>query len=114
VDITLVLLIIFMVTATFISEQGLSVNLPKVATKENAPSPAITVSLNKEGIIKLMKKEVSLEELTLQMKVETRNDQSVKILVKADREVPYENLAQVLDAVKQGGVLKVALAVNNK
>jgi biopolymer transport protein ExbD len=38
----------------------------------------------------------------------------VKILVKADREVPYENLAQVLDAVKQGGVLKVALAVNNK
>ena len=113
VDITLVLLIIFMVTATFVSEQGLSVNLPKAATKENAPSPAITVSVDKEGRLMLMKKEVSLAEVTVQMYKETSKDQCVKILLIADREVPYIKVAEVLDAIKQGGVLKVALAVNN-
>jgi biopolymer transport protein ExbD len=49
VDITLVLLIIFMVTATFISEQALQVHLPKVATREDAPSPAITVTMGSSG-----------------------------------------------------------------
>ncbi len=56
VDITLVLLIVFMVTATFVSEQGLQVVLPKVATQENAPTPAITVSIGSKGELRIMKK----------------------------------------------------------
>jgi biopolymer transport protein ExbD len=114
VDITLVLLIIFMVTATFVSEQGLKVNLPKVLTRENAPSPALTVALGKDGKLKLMKKDVTLEDLKNQMAVEARLDPTVKVLVKVDQDLPYLTVAEVLDAIKLAGVNKVALAMDRK
>lgn len=114
VDITLVLLIIFMVTATFVSEQGLKVNLPKVVTRETAPSPAITVAVGQEGRLRLMKRDVTLEELKAQMGIEARLDSGVKILVKADQDLPYYKIAEVLDAIKQAGVNKVALAMDRK
>lgn len=114
VDITLVLLIIFMVTATFVSEQGLKVNLPKVVTRENAPTPAITVSLNQAGQLRLMKIDVTLPELQKQMAREVVLDRNIKVLVKAQKDLPYFKVAEVLDAIKQAGVTKVALAMDRK
>jgi biopolymer transport protein ExbD len=114
VDITLVLLIIFMVTATFVSEQGLQVNLPKVATQENAPTPAITVTIGAKGELKIMKQDTDLEGLTKQMAIESRLNPSVKVLVKADKDLTYEKVSEVLDAIKLGGVQKVALAMDRK
>src|SRR5688572_30636163 len=114
VDITLVLLIIFMVTATFVSEQGLQVVLPKIATQENAPTPAITVTLGSKGELKVMKKDVDLEGLRKQMEIEARVNPAVKVLVKAHKDLPYERLAEALDAIKLSGVQKVALAMDRK
>ncbi len=114
VDITLVLLIIFMVTATFVSEQGLQVVLPKVATQENAPTPAITVTLGANGELKVMKKDVDLDGLRKQMEIEARVNPAVKVLVKAHKDLPYERLAEALDAIKLAGVQKVALAMDRK
>ena len=114
VDITLVLLIIFMVTATFVSEQGLQVHLPKVATQENAPTPAITVTLGAKGELKIMKKDTDLEGLRRQMETEARLDPNVKILLKADKDISYEKVAAVLDAIKSAGVQKVALSMDRR
>jgi biopolymer transport protein ExbD len=114
VDITLVLLIIFMVTATFVSEQGLQVRLPKVITQENAPAPAITVAVDKEGRLRLMKKDVTLPELATQMALEVKLDPGVKILVKADKDLSYYKVAEVLDTLKLAGVNKAALAMDRK
>ncbi len=114
VDITLVLLIIFMVTATFVSEQAINVNLPKIESREKAPQPAIIVALGKDGKLKMMKKEVTLEELIKQMAVETKIDPNVKVLLKAQKDLPYFKVAEVLEAIKTGGVIKVALAVERK
>lgn len=114
VDITLVLLIIFMVTANFVSEQGLQVTLPKVATQENAPTPAITVSLDAKGDLRIMKKDTDLDGLRRQMEIEGRLNPAVKVLVKADKAATYEQVAQVLDAIKLGGINKVALAMERK
>ena len=114
VDITLVLLIIFMVTATFVSEQGLSVALPKVQTQEAAPQPAITVSLAKTGELRLMKQPATLESIKAQMSKETQLDANVKVILKADKDAPYAMVAQVLDALKQSGVQKVALGMDRQ
>ncbi|MEI7640703.1 MAG: biopolymer transporter ExbD [bacterium] len=114
VDITLVLLIIFMVTATFVSEQAINVNLPKIESREKAPQPAIIVALGKDGKLKMMKKEVTIEELIKQMVVETKIDPNVKVLLKAQKDLPYFKVAEVLEAIKTGGVIKVALAVERK
>jgi len=114
VDITLVLLIIFMVTATFISEQALQVNLPKVVKEEKAPHPALVVTLGAKGELKFNQMDTNPEALQKQMAAEVSSDPNVKIIVKADKSVPYERLAAVLDAVKLGGVVKVALAMDRK
>ncbi len=114
VDITLVLLIIFMVTATFISEQALQVHLPKVVKEEKAPQPALVVTLGKDGELKFDRKDIDLGGLTQQMTVETSVNPEVKVILKADKDIPYEKLAQVLDAIKMGGVEKVALAMDRK
>lgn len=114
VDITLVLLIIFMVTATFVSERALEVNLPKSATKENSPTPALTVSLAKDGTLKIMKKTVSLAELKALLSGEIRKAPDEKVLLKADKDLPYYRVAEVLEAIKLAGVNKVALAMERK
>jgi biopolymer transport protein ExbD len=114
VDITLVLLIIFMVTATFISEQALQVHLPKVVKEEKAPQPALVVTLGSKGELKFNQKNIDLAGLTQQMTVETSVNPEVKVIFKADKSIPYEQLAQVLDAIKMGGVQKVALAMDRK
>ena len=114
VDITLVLLIIFMVTATFISEQALQVHLPKVVKEEKAPQPALTVTLGLNGELKFNQKNIQLGGLTQQMTVETSVNPEVKVILKADKDIPYEKLAQVLDAIKMGGVQKLALAMDRK
>jgi biopolymer transport protein ExbD len=114
VDITLVLLIIFMVTATFISEQALKVQLPKVVKEEKAPEPALTVTLGSKGELKFNLKDIDLVGLTQQMAVETSVNPEVKVILKADKDIPYEKLAQVLDSLKLGGVQKVALAMDRK
>ncbi len=114
VDITLVLLIIFMVTATFVSEQALQVHLPKVVKEEKAPQPALVVTLGSKGELKFNQKNIDLGGLTQQMTVETSVYPEVKVILKADKSIPYEQLAQVLDAIKLGGVQKVALAMDRK
>ena len=114
VDITLVLLIIFMVTATFISEQALQVNLPKVIKEEKSPQPALVVTLGPNGELKFNRQDITLPGLTQQMTVETSSNPEVKVILKAPKEITYEKLAAVLDAVKMGGVQKVALAMDRK
>jgi biopolymer transport protein ExbD len=114
VDITLVLLIIFMATATFVSERAMEVNLPKAASKENAPTPALTVILGKDGTLMLMKKPVTLEELRLVLGKEVRSFPDEKVLLKAEKDLPYFKVAEVLEAIKTAGVTKVALAMDRK
>lgn len=114
VDITLVLLIVFMVTASFVSEQGLSVKLPKVAAQENAPTPALTVSIGAQGQLRIMKKDTDLAGLRRQMELEAKADPNVKVLLKAHKDLSYEAVAQVLDVLKLAGINKVALAMDRK
>jgi biopolymer transport protein ExbD len=114
VDVTLVLLIIFMVTATFVSERATEVNLPKTAAKENSPTPALTVSLAMDGTLKIMKKTVSLAELKALLSGEIKKAPDEKVLLKADKDLPYYKVAEVLEAIKLAGVNKVALAMERK
>ncbi len=114
VDITLVLLIIFMVTATFVSERAMEVNIPKSATKENAPTPAISVTLGKDGTLKIMKKSVTLEQLSVLLANEVKAFPDEKVLLKAEKDLPYYKVAEVLEAIKLAGIKKVALAMERK
>jgi biopolymer transport protein ExbD len=113
VDITLVLLIIFMVTATFVTEQGLKVTLPKAATQEASPTPALTVTVASGGRLRLMKMDVDMVSLRADLAHEVGLNPDVKVLLKADKDLPYGQVAAVLDAIKLAGVKRCALAMDH-
>lgn len=114
VDITLVLLIIFMVTATFVTEQGLKINLPKAATAEAPPTAALTVTMAKDGKMRLMQLDVDMAGLRANLEHEAGLNPNVRVLVKADKDLPYGKVAEILDTVKSAGIQRCALSMDRR
>lgn len=111
VDVMLVLLIIFMVTAPMM-ERGVDVALPEV---ENAPDLAavkepVVVTVTREGSLMVGKNQVETTEKlmpVLQQILSDRDDKTVYL--EADRAVPYGRVVQVMAAMKKAGVAKLGM-----
>lgn len=110
VDIMLVLLIIFMVTAKFMSDSEIKIVLPKAITSETSSNPALNVSLDSKGQIRLMENEVNMNELKTNLIRESQINRGVRVTLAADGSLPYAQIMTVLDLIKQSGVTRVALA----
>ncbi len=109
VDVMLVLLIIFMVTAPLMTS-GVSVDLPKTDAKPlNTDSQPLTVSINAEGKIFLQNEEVQLPELVARLQAVAQNDNERRIFVRGDKDISYGLVMQVMGTITQGGFTKVAL-----
>lgn len=110
VDIMLVLLIVFMVTARLTSaDGGVKVNLPKAAAAE-AATAALTVSVDAGGALRLMDEAVEPEGLKAALAREAARDPGVRVTLAADGALSYRQVVSVLDAIKAAGVTRVALA----
>jgi biopolymer transport protein ExbD len=109
-DIMLVLLVIFMVTAHFVSESAIKVNLPAAATTETSTKVALTVSLDSRGRIWLTETEVDIHGLISNLEREAKINPGVRVTLAADGDLEYERVVSVLDAIKQAGVIRVSLA----
>ena len=109
VDVMLVLLVIFMVTAPLMTS-GVSVDLPKTDAKPlNTDSTPLTVSINAEGKIFLQNQEVQLIELVAKLQAIAQNDSERRIFVRGDKDISYGLVMQVMGTITQGGFTKVAL-----
>lgn len=109
VDVMLVLLIIFMVTAPMLT-QGVEVDLPKTQTVETLPeeSDNLVLSVKKDGSLYLDEYAVKLETLPEQLKKILKG--SAKLLyLKADKDVPYGVVVKVMARVKEAGVEKLGV-----
>lgn len=114
VDITLVMLIIFMATAPMISRRAVKVDVPKVAKHERMATEALAVALDGARRLTLGGQAVTREELVaaLAKAVASREDQAVTL--SADKSLPYGEVAELLDTVRGAGVRKVGLEVVRK
>jgi len=109
VDVMLVLLIIFMVTAPMMIE-GVAVNLPETKAKsiKTSEDPLI-LTVTKEGGIFLERTEIKPEDLERKLKSIMKYRQDNEILLKGDREVQYGFVVQVVAGIKRAGVDKLGL-----
>ncbi len=109
VDVMLVLLIIFMVTAPMMT-QGIDVNLPKTTGK---PIPTekerLIISINDKGQIFIDEFQVSLEELALKVKSIEENKGLQEVLLKADSRLPYGKVIKVMSELKKVNIKKLGL-----
>lgn len=110
VDIMLVLLIVFMVTATFVSEAALKVNLPSAANAAPAQERSALVTIGADGAVYLGEKRVAPE--TLGTLLISNYGAGARLSVAADKSVPYASVVQVLDAAKGAGITRVSLVAS--
>jgi biopolymer transport protein ExbD len=114
VDITLVLLIIFMVTATFIKDPVIPVELPRAANAEEARVKTYALVLDKKGRLYLDGK--MTDELTLRQKLLAayRRNKDIQAIVAADGAVAHKRVVRVIDIVRSTGITKFAINVRQE
>lgn len=109
VDVMLVLLIIFMVTAPMMT-QGLDVNLPETSAKalpqEKNP---IVITINRQGEIFINKVKAEPSLIKQQLTNIAQKEKEPQVLLKADRDVPYGLVASVMADIKEAGIDKLGM-----
>lgn len=112
VDVTLVLLIIFIVTAKIIVTQSLPMDLPKAATGSEQQT-IFSVELSAGGETVVDSKKVPGEDAILPLAREAHaKNAELRAVIKADSAVPHGRVIRVMDLLKQAGVAKVAFGVS--
>jgi biopolymer transport protein ExbD len=112
VDITLVLLIIFMVTAKLIVSQSLPLDLPKAANGQDIQM-VFSVELHANGDTVVNGKKLEKDEAVLPLaREELSRTPDLRAVIRADTTVQHGRVIKVLDLLKQGGVTKIAFGVS--
>ncbi|HWL86078.1 MAG TPA: biopolymer transporter ExbD [Polyangiaceae bacterium] len=111
VDITLVLLIIFMVTAKLIVSQSIPLDLPGAASGTDVQT-VFSVTLAADGATQVDQKTVANDDAILPIAADAHNkDPQLRAVIKADSAVPHGRVIHVLDLLKQAHVAKIAFGV---
>jgi biopolymer transport protein ExbD len=112
VDISLVLLIIFMVTARIIVSQGMPMDLPKAASREDIQQ-IFAVELTVDGKTYVDSKRVGNDEAIANLAQDAKaRNKELRAVIRADKKVEHGRVIHVLDLLKRAGVAKIAFAVS--
>jgi biopolymer transport protein ExbD/biopolymer transport protein TolR len=107
VDVVLVLLLIFMLTAPVL-QSGVEVAIPKTRSVNQLTEERMVITIDKEQNIFLQDKPVNVNDLTERLKSGVTGDKRI-VYVRADERVPFGAFASVMDAVKQAGVTNISI-----
>jgi len=109
VDVMLVLLVIFMVTAPLLNV-GVPVDLPKTtAAPITGQDEPLVVSVNAEGKIYLQETEIAIDDLAARLQAITQNKPDTRIFVRGDKSINYGRIMEVMGDINQAGFKHVAL-----
>jgi biopolymer transport protein TolR len=108
VDVVLVLLIIFMVTAPVL-QSGIEVNVPKTRTVKEITEERLVLTIDKQQRVFLGNSPININEIASQLKTKIRDPQHQPIFIRADEDVPFGVFATLMDAVKQSGITNVSI-----
>jgi biopolymer transport protein ExbD len=111
VDITLVLLVILMVTASYVASRAIPMELPKGATGESTPT-TLAVSIDKEGKTYLDAEPIAEDALRLRIRKAHAADPETRAVIAADGRVPHANVVRVIDLLRREEVTKFAINVD--
>ena len=108
VDVVLVLLIIFMVTAPMM-QSGIEVALPKTKTVKAISEERLVITITKSQEVYLNNDHVKLDELGDLLHKKIRDPQHQSIYIRSDEDVPFGAFATVMDAIKGAGITNVSI-----
>lgn len=112
VDIILVVLIIFMVTAPMFIKPSINVNLPRAASGDETLPSQLNVTLTVDGRVILNGKASDQEAVKQQALAEVAKNPDVQAVIAADKDVPHGQVIGIIDVVKSSGVKKFAISID--
>ena len=107
IDVMLVLLVIFMVTAPM-TNPGV-VELPRVGQDLKQQNTPITVSVKKDGSLRMEGKKIKADALLIKLNQKLEKNPELSVVIAADKKTQYENVVTVMDLLKQNQIHKVGL-----
>jgi biopolymer transport protein TolR len=108
VDVVLVLLIIFMVTAPVL-QSGIEVNVPKTRTVKEISEERLVLTINKDQRVFLWNDTININQIPATLHQKIRDPRNQFIFIRADEDVPFGAFATVMDAVKQAGITNISI-----
>jgi biopolymer transport protein TolR len=108
VDVVLVLLIIFMVTAPVL-QSGIEVSVPKTRTVKEITEERLVISIDKQQRVFLGNDPININNIAETLKKKVRDPRNYSVFVRADEGVPFGAFATVMDAVKRSGISNVSI-----
>jgi len=111
VDVMLVLLVIFMVTAPLL-QQGIDVNLPRAKGKDLPPEERISLIIKKDRTIFMNDTQFTIPEM--RKKLDALSKRNPNIFLKADKDVPYGLVVEVMGEIKEAGIEKLGMITEPK
>ena len=115
IDITLILLIIFMVMSPLLVQMQLTVDLPKSqAINTQAEDDVLRIEVQKNGTISVQNKQFTLKNLERELILRMGKANKKTILVQADKDVPIQQVVNVFDIAKKLGAAKLGIGVLSK
>lgn len=113
VDVMLVLLVIFMVTAPMM-QSGITVNLPTAETKSNPSSGGLVLTVTKDRYIYMENRNINIFLLESRLKNYFMSKKKKIVFLKADKDVSYGYIIHVMDVIKKAGIETVGMIVDKE
>lgn len=114
VDIILVVLIIFMVTAPVLLKPSINVNLPKAGSGDSTSASELSVTITANGNVSLNGKPTDENGLSTYSKDLATKNPDVQAIISADKDVTHGRVVTIIDAIKSAGVKKFAITIDKK
>ncbi len=114
VDIILVVLIIFMVTAPLVLKPTIDVNLPKASTGDETPPTPLNIAITQDGRISLNGQPADPESLAAFVAKTVAEKPDTPAILQADKGITLDRLTEIIDLVKSAGVKRVAFSIERK
>jgi biopolymer transport protein TolR len=108
VDVVLVLLIIFMLTAPIL-QSGIDVDVPKTKTVKEITEERLVITIDKQQRVFLGNDPININEIPQKLRQKVRDPEHQSIFLRADQNVPFGAFATVMDSVKQAGITNVSI-----
>lgn len=113
-DVVFIMLIFFIVTATFVKESGIEVNRPDAETSTKQNSVAILIAINEQNEIWLGGRKIDLSSVRANVERLLVENPQGSAIIQADRIANTWILVDVMDRLRQAGINKISIATNDK
>lgn len=111
VDVLLVLLVIFMVTANFLKMESVNINLPKVNAADPNIQQSVQIALTHNGKLLMEDTEVTEDRMISKLAQEAKYRPNMRVTLSADESLSYGRIAHAMGLIRQSGISRIALSV---